>query len=664
MIPSARKNLLLGLLVLIWAGIVLGVYYVVHKPFGLEQLQAWARMSVAPLGFIATVVTAHGLGRMFSRFFPMLTQRATFALQVGLGLAILGWLMLLLGVVGGYWTWVVWTVAGVGLLLNAKTFFSTLPALSVSWPSTWPNRALALFIVMTLSFVAINALTPPWAWDSLVYHLTGPKLYVQTHHLQHDLDLAYLGFPQWGSMLFTWSLLLVGPELAQMLHFLFMVLTLMLLPTLIKFLAPSRAWLAAGMLAAVPTATLLAGWAYVEWLTMFAGLVAFICLLQVDALQRKDGAVVLAGLATGLALSAKYTAAGLVLGLGVWAIIRLRSIRLVSLFGLGIVLAVGPYLIKNLILTGNPVYPFFLAGKFWDADRAYWYGRPGTGLPVWVALFAPWDMTVWGVEGLDLAGKVSYGATLGPLLLILIPLALILGWRNRSPQARAGLLGLGLVCAVAYLVWSVQLLASGLLVQSRLLFPVLPLAVVLATAGFDSVSLLDTKALRIQFVLGGLVAVVFGLTAIDYGSRFFQRPALPVVLGWQSQTDFLRDRLGAYALVIEDLNRLPAGSKIEFLWEPRSYYCAGTIVCEPDALLDRWWHLRQQGLDAEAIVHQWQTQGVTHVLVFESGRSAVETTGFDPFTAADWDQLRELRETKLELVTDYLGAYQLYSIGQ
>lgn len=661
MMTADIRKLLVGGLAIGWGAIVLATYFVVHKPFSVQELVALAQPALAVVGLGLSVVVAHGLGRLVRPWFPALEPLQLFALQVGLGLALLGLILLALGAVNGYWSWLIWLLAVAGVLFNGKAFLTNLRAIKQAWPATWAGRLLVVFIGLTLLSAFLHALTPPTAWDALVYHLTGPKLYIQAHHLHQDLDLAYLGFPQWGSMLFTWSILLVGSLLAQLMHWLFMMLTLALLPALVKPLVPGRSWLAAGFLVAVPSAVLLAGWAYVEWLTMFAGLAAFICLLHVQESQKPEGLALLAGAATGLAVAAKYNSAGLALGLGLWAIWVLRSPRLIGLFVLGGTLALGPYLLKNLILTGNPVYPFFLPGKYWDSLRAYWYGRPGTGLPFWTVLFAPWDMMAWGIEGAQLTGKVSYNATIGPLFLLLIPFAFV-GWRSRLAQARRGLLGLAVVCGIAYLAWAVQLMFSGLLIQSRLLFPILPLAIVLAVAGYDGLASLNTSRFKVQFVMGALVALVLGATALGYGEDFLQKPVLPVIMGWQSQSEYLLSQLGAYEVAIEDINQLPAGSRILFLWEPRSYACADTVQCEPDVLLDRWWHLRRLGLSGTEIAAQWRAEGVGYVLIFEQGRSVVEQTGFDPLTAADWTALQALRQNDLTLVADYFGGYQLYRL--
>lgn len=660
------RRLLFGLVVIGWGASVVAVYSIVHKPFSGAEVFALAEPAKTLLGLAVTIIVAHGLGRLLKPLFPSLPARPLFAFQIGFGLALLGLAMLVLGALNGYWSWVVWPLAAAGVVFNMRTFWADLVTLRPHWPDTWAKRLLALFVGLTALSVFLYALTPPTAWDALVYHLTGPKLYIQAHHINHDLDLAYLGFPQWGSMLFTWGLLLSGPLLAQLIHATFMVLTLALLPALVNVVTPGRGWLAGSLLVAVPTAVLLAGEAYVEWLTMFGGLTAFLCLLysQDEAAKNtgsKKGPIILAGAATGLALAAKYNSAGLVVGLAVWAVLLLRWPRLIGWYILGGIIALGPYLLKNLILTGNPVYPFFLPGKYWDSFRAYWYGRPGTGLPLSSVLMAPWDMMAWGVEGATLEGKVSYNATVGPLLLIFIPLAW-LAWRDRTRQAQTAIKGLVVVCAIAYVAWSVQLLFSDLLVQSRLLFPILPLAVALAVVGYDGLAALNTKSLRVQFVMGALLAISLGMTGLGYGLQFFKASPLPVIFGWQSKSDYLVSKLGAYELAVQDINKLPVGSKTLFLWEPRSYECEDTAPCDPDVLLDRWWHLRRLGLSNDAIVAQWHAAGVTHVLVFEQGRKSVEDVGFDPLTADDWAALKSLRETQLTLLHDYYGGYQLYAL--
>ncbi len=264
-------------------------------------------------------------------------------------------------------------------------------------------------------------------------------------------------------------------------------------------------------------------------------------------------------------------------------------------------------------------------------------------------------MTVRGVE----AGP-GYGATLGPLFLMLLP-ALLVGWRGRSVEARRRLALLLVIAGIAYVAWLAQLAWSALLLQSRLLLGVFPLLACLAAAGFDGLVGAQLAAIRTRWVIGGAVAVVLFLNAAETAQSALSDNPMPVLAGVQSQEDYLREKLGWYAVAIEQVNALPAASQVLFLWEPRSYHCQ--VTCFPDAILDRWWHLRRSVVEANAIATQWRVEGVTHVLVFEAGREAVQAEGFDPLTEDDWAALQSLQGEELRFVQDFGGAYQLYELA-
>jgi hypothetical protein len=330
---------------------------------------------------------------------------------------------------------------------------------------------------------------------------------------------------------------------------------------------------------------------------------------------------------------------------------RFRVLGPIILFVSGALLTILPWILKNYLLTGNPVYPFFLPGKFWDADRAWWYSRGGTGLPLERLLIAPWEMTVQGVEGAS-----GYSATLGPLWLVLLP-ALLIAPAARRPLARQRLRLLLVITGVAYTVWLVQVGWSGMLVQSRLLLAIFPILACLAAAAFDHLAALSTEHLHTRWVIGAVVGLVLLFTGIETGRNLLQDNPLPVLGGSQSESDYLKYKLGWYTAVMEEINTLPEDSKVLFLWEPRSYYCR--ITCLPDALLDRWWHTRRMGATAVDIAAQWQALGVTHVLVYEFGRSMIEADGYDPLTPADWAEFTALRQ-HLTPLRDFDGVYQLY----
>ena len=667
-----------GTLSVLWGAIVFIAYYFVHKPVTLEQGIVLGRLSLILLGWVGSLALANLIGSFLAPQLQRYPAHMSFALQVGLGFGVLGFFLLILGVLRGYWPLLAWGIVVAALPRGLPTLLHDVREVIPRIPKGHVNKALACFVGFIMIAAIFRALAPPTAWDALVYHLTGPKLYQQAHGLHHDLDLPYLGFPQAGSMLFLWGLLLAGPQLAQLMHLTFALLTIVLLPAVVDLIAPKRGWLAAGLLVSVPTAALLAGWAYVEWMTMYAGLACLSLiysaapgssvekegLIQLDhegAVIRRWQPLMLAAFYAAMAFNTKYTAVGLVLGLVLVIILEYRSSRAFAVFAGLFLLFIAPYLLKNLILTGNPVYPFFFPGMFWDSYRAYWYSRPGTGLDLVQLLTAPWDATIWGVEGGVVSGHPSYSATIGPALLALVPLVAIRFSRGFRKQNRP-LRGMLVVCVMAYAVWLGMLAYSSLLAQSRMLMPIFPFLAILATAGLDALGRFGRRGASAQFVLSGLVCFAFILTALETTITFVSTSPVPVIIGVQSESDYLASRLGQYSLMIDDINELPQGSRVRFLWEPRTYHCSQQVICEPDALLDRWWHLRQQRSDANSIATQWRDEGVTHILLFHAGAQAVREEGFDPLTLQDWDVLEQFIDNYLVPLGSEDGGYTLYKL--
>ena len=261
-----------------------------------------------------------------------------------------------------------------------------------------------------------------------------------------------------------------------------------------------------------------------------------------------------------------------------------------------------PWLLKNLLLTGNPVYPFFFGGVYWDAWRTWWYGRHGNGLlytAAWKLLTAPWDATIWGVEG-----REGYGATIGPLLLGPLPLFFLV-WRWMQPDRRCWLWSALAFCGVLYGFWLWGIARTALLLQTRLLFPAFGLLSLTVGAAVEGLRALPRSPMNLGWLTRVIIVVVLMLTLVGMLLYNMRQQPLRVLLGFEKEKDFLARRLGWYYVAVEDVNReLPPDAVVLFLWEPRSYHCQ--VTCWPDPLLDRWLHTTHvHGYDAGAIADAW-----------------------------------------------------------
>jgi 4-amino-4-deoxy-L-arabinose transferase-like glycosyltransferase len=670
-----RFEIALVALLVVWVGIVIVAYYAIHKPFTLANALSIgeAAAGLAGAGLVAALGTGVGLLCMPCQGLTP-AERLIWAAALGLGaVSIVG---LGLGVVGLLRRWLLWLVAVSGCALTVHPLWRALRA---AWadPAWRPSRRfeglLAVFCGVALAVALGWALAPPTAWDSLVYHLTGPKLYLGTDQVSHPVDLPYLGFPQLVEMLFAWGMGLVGERGAAPIHWFYGVLAVLgLVIAGRRWLGEGAGWPAAAVLLAAGSVVLLAGWPYVDLALLLYATLTFLSLSRFcEPGQLRRRWLVLSGVFAGLALSTKYTALAILPASSLVLFVSRLShpgpkarrlqlwIRDTLIFSACALLAWSPWLLKNFWLTGNPTYPFFLGGQYWDKWRAWWYDRPGTGLlytAPWRLITAPWDATVWGIEG-----KEGYAATIGPLFLALLPF-LLLTWR-RLPPAMRRWLGTALVFSGAlYGFWLWGVARTALLVQTRLLLPAFGLLALVVGAVLGEGASLPRRPVDVRWLVRAIVLLVLLLSLFDLGLGWVGQGPQRVLLGFEDRDAYLSRRLGWYFPAVQAVNQLPAESKVLFLWEPRSYHCQ--VMCVPDALLDRWLHsIHGYGHHADSIASAWQAEGVTHVLMHQTGYEAILEAGFDPLAEDDQVVLVDLLSGMVRLA-DFGGVYVLYAFPE
>jgi hypothetical protein len=152
---------------------------------------------------------------------------------------------------------------------------------------------------------------------------------------------------------------------------------------------------------------------------------------------------------------------------------------------------------------------------------------------------------------------------------------------------------------------------------------------------------------------------------------FVRADTLGVTLGMQNEEDYLSQTLGVDYLAMQQVNQLPAGAHVLFLWEPRTFYCERT--CIPDSLINRWWHDRQLESDPHKIVEQWRAQGITHVLVADWAVDFMqrEESQYGSLSEADVAALGEACRSDMSLIWDFkqatdranpVAVYSLYEL--
>jgi len=679
-------------LTILWVFVILGAYFWAHKPLSLDTLAGLLRTVLSLGGCLLILAAAAGLGRRVTG--GILRDEGAgvrLSLSLGVGFGILSLTTLALGMAGGLTRPAAWLVIALASTVSWRQIRdSWLDLRKLRLPPTKGSRFLwwaVVYAAISLGLAGLLALAPPTGWDALVYHLTGPRLFIGAGRITHTLDLPYLGFPQLGEMLFTLGMLLVGDGVPALIHYAYGLLAICLTAGLTQRLFKGHSgWFAALLLLSVPTFLSLMSQAYVDLSLLFyavATLCAFLRWQEYAAAERETHWLLLAGLFAGLSAGVKYTAIAVPIALGLatlWASrpagFRTAVMRLLAVAATATLVAL-PWLLENWLTTGNPVYPFFFGGQFWDCWRSWWYDRPGTGLATtapWRLLTAPLEATILGVEG-----GSAFDATIGPLILACIPLLGAIWSRlTRAEQSRMGYVLL--FFGVSYALWLVGLARSALLLQTRLLLPAFGAAAVIGGVALDRLALLRRPQLAIDWMVRVAMALALALLLFTQIGQFARLNPLPVLLGQESRADYLVRRLGTYQVAIEALAELPSASNVVFLWEPRSYGCLVTptgrpgsdanqlpaepVLCQPDALLDRFLHLTHRFPNAEAIADHWQTEGVTHILLYRTGQEAIVSAGFDPVTPRDLAILSDLQANHLRSVGTWNDAYTLYELSR
>jgi hypothetical protein len=499
------------------------------------------------------------------------------------------------------------------------------------------ERLLALVCIFFLVTVLLLALAPPTGWDGMVYQLVGPQRYLAEGRMTPAGDNFYLGMPKNGEMLFSIVISPLGRDTAAGLtHFGFGVLALALVWALARRQSNSQTgWMACALLLASYSLWALFGWPYVD-LAVMAYAAAVYALVTRWRAAPDDRLLILIGALVGLAAGYKFTTLHIALGAGLLIALRepRRLVRNGVLVALAALLCLSPWLVRGWLQYGNPVYPVLGFGLNWDAERAAAFARTGAGAlsrpDGWYILLLPLSATIIGTP---LAPPTLF--TTGPFLLT-APMLLPVVWRWLGEAPR----GLARDCASMatpmLALWMYLAAASGTGEQTRLAIALLPVSAVLGALAFHGLATMPRKPVN----LGFLVRAAFVITTLLTGVEVFAATAGTRVLLWYAgavdTSHYLAHNLGVWKDAVDELARLPEGSRVRMAWELKTYYCPVTVTCIPDAMLDAWAHPIRAGQTPDAVFESWRAAGDDYLLLYGPG--------LDHFTHIDtWHRAENLR---------------------
>ena len=637
---------------IIWLALLLGLYYWVHKPItpALARAAGGALLDTAVM--VTFLLAAGALGRRVLRPLPLDTWSVAERLA-GSAVIGLGTLSLLILAVGAFFLNTISMIAllaviVIGLrrdvlawLFDRHTLrLGKLPARG--WPRWMAYAALALaaiaFLIATL---------PPTMWDVLTYHLAGAEAYVDHGRFYAVPHNHFLGFPQLVDTLYAGQLALTGHLAGSaLLHWLIGALMLVFTGGYTnRHAGPGPAWTAVIVLMASLTIWLEMTFAYVDLMLMALAMIGMATLESWRANRTQSGWLILLGVVAGFAMSTKYTAIWLAVMLGVLMVWASRRdgigaiIRRSLILGGVATLVLLPWLVRNTIWYDSPVYPLVFEASEMYAIRQDWYSDPGSGMlfssQAWQVPLMPLMATIFGVENAGI-----YASDIGPLFALLLPL-IFLVWGHLEARERvvcSAALALTLPLTLAWITSGALL--SYINIQTRLVLYALPPLAVTCGIILNALNRLPEKPLNLGFVVRAMVVLVVVFTLTN-AVRILLRSGFHAYYSADAnyQEDFLAFKLGWHYEAMRQINNLPPGPYVRFLWEPRSLSSDDdTVHCRPDSLMDAWYYARRTVQDGSpaAISAAWQAdQRPDFLLVYEHGRQ-FEEDNQDLYTDSDW----------------------------
>ncbi|WP_419193264.1 ArnT family glycosyltransferase [Kolteria novifilia] len=252
--------------------------------------------------------------------------------------------------------------------------------LAADRPSTIERWALSLLVAPFVLLGLLAAALPTMDYDALAYHLLGPKEYFLAGRISYLPHNVYTSFPFLTEM---WSLAgmslfgdwFLGGLFGQIVIATFGLAGGLAVGVLAEDLFGERiGWWSAAIYLSTPWIYRLSVHPYVEGPLLFYGVLTLLASLE-GRMGRWRWALV-SGLLAGFAVGCKYTGVVFV-GLPAFVVlVAMRdgrlACRLGAIFVGGMLLSAGPWFLRNLLWTGNPVYPLlfelFGVGEWTAAD--------------------------------------------------------------------------------------------------------------------------------------------------------------------------------------------------------------------------------------------------------------------------------------------------------
>lgn len=517
------------------------------------------------------------------------------------------------------------------------------------------ERYLVVGLVVVLAGLVVATVllgsVPPVDRDALTHHLFVPRLWLEHGGIHEIPDIPFSYYPMNLDLLYTVPLALGNDIVPKYIHYLFALLTALLLHRHIaRRLGRVYGLLGAVFFLSVPVILKLSITVYVDLGVVFFTTAALLLLLRWAEEAFPWRWLVLAGLCCGLAAGTKYNGLiGIVVltllvpvlyqrGAGEAKQSNGRALLCGLVFALATLTAFSPWLVRNYTLTGNPIYPLHngllqklnAPEKGEQATAEVSIGstlqqvtRAGSNAFISRKILynEPWWQTMllpirFFFEGRDDDPRYFDGK-LNPFLLVLPVLAFVFRPTDRQRRVEQGVL-----LSFSLLLFFFTFFQEAM--RIRYVVAIVPTLVILAMDGLRG--LLDavasrTGAGRPRTVAVLLVAVCVPGLMLAYNGRYLGEQfavvnPLPYLRGEVSRDDYITTFRPEYPAIRFANATLPRDARVLCLFlGNRGYYMQFKPVFEQPSSGGMFARFLGNERPGHTILEEMRARGISHILL-------------------------------------------------
>ncbi len=528
------------------------------------------------------------------------------------------------------------------------------------------NVCLVVLILILVANILLLGSTPPVDRDALTHHLAVPKLYLQNGGIYEIPHIEFSYYPMNLDLLYMVPLYFGNDIVPKYIHFLFALMTALLVFTYLK----NRISFAYGTFGAllflsIPVIVKLSITVYVDLGLIFFSTAALLYFLKWMEKGFKFRHLIYSAVFCGLALGTKYN--GLVVFLTLASFVpfyymrrqkeaysisdpslssavapiscqikdSLQAIKLTTVFVFIALLVFSPWMVRNLVWTGNPVYPLFkslfskestvspansqlgLAEALRQAADAenkshnpFAIRREEFQEPLWRVLLIPIRIFF---EGRDDDPKLFDGR-LNPLL-FLLPMAVFIR-RRPNPATHMFERDAGVLLSFSALFLVIVFFTTDM--RIRYAGPIIPPLVILSAYGLHRMQRFAQQAKRGVFkttacTLGLSVLMFLLLLNVSYlFDRFALMRPQDYLLGRVSRDFYIQQCRPEYAVMQYANRNLSSDTRILGLYLGNRLYYSDRELFFGDRLILK---IVRDARSPQEVFVQIKEQGFTHIIV-------------------------------------------------